>query len=452
MNPKENEFLLCVCAMHWRILQGQIPGDSKVQGKYNQIEQKGLELIVSKTWKEVTPYILGMMVATGFNEVKKRPFWDELPEEIRTELDGKFEDALIKSRVAYQEYLSSLRDQRTSHQKKKDLLRDQPEVTVKLLKIYETFLNSLRNFTGEKKRVESSVVGLCITQKDYMSLSSIIRKLRFPFLSGIEYFDEHNTWNAKQKLERIYEIISPEIMEQLIDLDTPFPFESELPPKPVVAILQLKNVTPKTLSYELKFLDRIILSALFALLTKTGITPVHTGCDNQRYESCFEGLCTQVEKMIDGVILPNNEVHWAFQHCRNHHGCPSCRALCARLTIKRYPSNPNIPKQICRCVWHGSIFAEKAMRDLLLLKLGPTCALAQVVNNPESPHRGMLIQLLTEMEVQETPKEKTLREQQDAEDRQLELQDYEKHNHAEDVLNAEFMKHEAYMYGLGLWS
>jgi hypothetical protein len=449
----EINFLLC--AMYWRILQRQIPSDSKVKEEYTQIEQEGLELIESKTWKEVTPYILGMMVATGFNEVKKRPFWDELPEDIKTELEKKFPDALIKSRVAYQEYLSSIRDQRTSYQKNKDLLRNQPVVVILLLNNYIAFLKSLRHFRFflNERKCMCRVGGKWIEEEEevYKTLSIIIRKLSFPLLTEIKDFDDHNTWNAEQKLDRIRKIIPPEVMEQLTDLDKPFPFESELPPKPVVEILQLKNVTPKTLSYELNLLHRNILSALFTLLTKTGITPVHTGCDNQRYEGCFEGLCTQVEKMIDGVILPNNEVHWAFQHCRNHHGCPSCRALCARLTIKRYPSNPNISNQICRCVWHGSIFAELAMRDLLLLKLGPTCALAQVVNNPESPHRAKLIELLTEMGVQEKPEEKTLREKQDAEDRQIKLDEFNHHDHAENVLNDKFMRHAAYMYGLGLW-
>ena len=122
------KILLCICARFWRISKEQIPDDSKVKEEYTQIEQEGLEIIESKDLKKATPYILGMMVATGFGEVKKKPFWDELPEDLKKELDEKFPNALRESRVAYQEYLSSLRDQKTSHQnqktshqKKKDL-------------------------------------------------------------------------------------------------------------------------------------------------------------------------------------------------------------------------------------------------------------------------------------------------------------------------------------------
>jgi hypothetical protein len=153
--------------------------------------------------------------------------------------------------------------------------------------------------------------------------------------------------------------------------------------------------------------------------------------------------------MMGGEIPPNQETHWVAQHCRNHHGCPSCRALCAMMTILRYPSNPDIGKQISRCIWHGSIFAELAMRHFLILKLGPTCALAQLVNDPESPHRAMLIQLLTEMGVQETPEEKGLREQQDAADRQLELSAFRDHDHVEWHLNEAERKFQEFIWGLG---
>lgn len=444
------KILLCICAKFWRILQGQIPVDSEVETEYNQIEQEGLKLIESKTSEEATPYILGMMVATGFDKVKERPFWDELPADLKKELDEKFPNALRESRVAYQKYLSPPCDQKTPYQKKKDLLRDQPKKIIILLKIYAAFLKSIKNFIKDKVRVNSSVVGVCIQKQkeDYKSLSLVIRKLKFPFLSGIKCFDEHNTWYAKQKLDRIYETISPEIMEQLTDLDTPFPFESKLPAKPVVAILQLKKVTKRTLHYELNLLDRNILNALFALLTKTGITLFHTECDNQRYEGCFEGLCGRVKQMMSGEIPSNQKTHWDAQHCRDHHGCPSCRALCAMMTILRYPSNPDIGKQISRCIWHESIFAELAICHFLLLKLGPTCALAQVVNSSESPHRLMLIQLLTEMIVQETTQEKRLRKQQDAADRQIELAALRDHVHMEWHLNEDERRNQDFIFGL----
>jgi hypothetical protein len=298
-----------------------------------------------------------------------------------------------------------------------------------------------------KSRIRSMI---CDDTPDGLSaLSVIIRKLKFPFLTGIDYFDNHTRTVARQKLDKLNQVIPPETMAQLTDLEIPFPFESELPQEPVVSVPELLPVNEDTLRSELSTFNRFILSTLLALLTKTGITPLHTKCDNQRYEGCFEGLRRRVEQMMSGEIPSNQETHWDAQHCRDHHGCPSCRALCAMMTILRYPSNPNIGKQISRCIWHGSIFGELAIRHFLILNLGPTCALAQVVNNPESPHRAMLIQLLTEMGVQETPEEKGLREQQDATDRQLELAAFRDHDHVEDRINDAFCRHEEFIYGLG---
>ena len=85
----------------------------------------------------------------------------------------------------------------------------------------------------------------------------------------------------------------------------------------------------------------------------------------------------------------------------------------------------------------------------MILNLGPTCALAQVVNNPESPHRDMLIQLLTEMGVQETPEEKGLREQQDAADRQIEIAEFKHHDDVEWHLNEAERKFQEFIWGLG---
>jgi hypothetical protein len=298
------------------------------------------------------------------------------------------------------------------------------------------------------QRVENSTISMII-RDDRDALSKIIRKLKFPPRTGIDYFDDHTRKVARQKLDKLNQVIPPETMAQLTNLEIPFPFESELPQEPVVSAPELLPVSEATIRSELSTLNRFILSALFALLTKTGITPVHTRCDNQRYEGCFKDLRRRVEQMMGGEIPPNQETHWDAQHCRDHHGCPSCRALCAMMTILRYPSNPNIGKQICRCVWHGSIFAELAMRHFLILTLGPTCALAQVVNNPESPHRAMLIELLTEMGVQETPEEKGLREQQDAAVKQLELSAFMGHDHVEYCINDAFCRREEFIYGLG---
>lgn len=318
--------------------------------------------------------------------------------------------------------------------------------------VSDTVLNG--NFTEEKKkshaqRVRNSNINMIIRRDDRDALSKIIRKLNFPFCTGIEYFDNHTRKVARQKLDKLNQVIPPEIMGRLTDLSTPFPFESELPQEPKVKQPELQPVSEATIRSELSTLSRFILSALFALLTKTGITPVHTLCDNQRYEGCFKGLFRRIEQMMGGEIPSNQYAHFDVQHCRNHNGCPSCRALCVMMTILRYASNPDIGKQISRCVWHGSIFAELAMRHFLILTLGPTCALAQVVNNLESPHRAMLIELLTEMGVQETPEEKELRKQQDAADRKIELAEFRHHDNVERRLDAAEQKFQEFIYGLG---
>lgn len=302
-----------------------------------------------------------------------------------------------------------------------------------------------------QKRVNESKINrlICDNTHALSALSIIVRKLKFPFLTGIEHFDKHSILVARQKLEKLLQVIPPEIMAKLNDLDTPFQFESELPKEPVEVKLELLPVNRKTFRSELSLLPRFILSALLALMTNTAITRVHTKCDNQRYEGCFEGLRRRVEQMTSGEIPANQDTHWNAQHCRNHHGCPSCRALCAMMTILRYPSNPDIGKHIARCVWHGSIFAELAIRHFLIMTLGPTCALAQVVNNPESPHREMLIQRLIKLEVQETPEEKTLREQQDAADRQIEIAEFRHHDNVEWHLNEAERKFQEFIYELG---
>ena len=281
------------------------------------------------------------------------------------------------------------------------------------------------------------------------ALSIIIRKLKFPFLTKIEYFDKHTNLIAGQKLEKLLQVIPPKTMAQLTNLEIEFPFESELPQEPVVSAPDLKKVKKNTLLYELNLLPKPILSSLFALMTNTGIKRVRTLCDNQRDEGCFEDLRRRVEQMTSGEIPTNQKTHWEPQHCRNHQNCPDCRALCAMMTIWRHPSNLNIGKHIARCVWHGSIFAELAMRHFLIMTLGPTCALAQVVNDPESPHRDLLIQLLTEKIVQETPEEKKLREQQDAADREIELAEFRNHDDVEIRLNAAECAFQKFIYELG---
>jgi hypothetical protein len=223
----------------------------------------------------------------------------------------------------------------------------------------------------------------------------------------------------------------------------------ELPTKPVVSVPELQPVSEDTIRFELGKLSASILSALFALFTEIGVTPIRTECDNAPQKRSW--IQDTINQMRDGEsrTTQNQETHQAFQHCREQHSCPHCRALCAIMTIFRFGSNLDIEKQICRCVWQGSLFAKQAMRRLLILILGSTCALAQVVNNPGSPHREVLIRILTEMNVKETTIEKASREKQDRDDIAQELANYQQHDHVERVMDSEFRRSDEFIYGLG---
>lgn len=308
---------------------------------------------------------------------------------------------------------------------------------------YSDFLKDIRDFKGD--RFQGSTVGLLLRNNDYKGLSILVRKLKTPFMTGVPHFDDQTRHNASQKLVNVLAVIPREIMEQLTELDTPFVYE--LPTKPVVSVPELQPVSEDTIRSELVKLSAFVLSALYALLTGTGVTPISTECDNQK--RCW--IQDTINQMRSGEIptTQNQETHRAFQHCRDRQSCPNCRALCAMMTIFRFGSNPDIEKQICRCVWHGSQFAVQAMRRLLILILGPTCALAQVVNNPESPHRAILVQILTEMNVKETTTEKASREKQDHDDIAQELLDYQQHDYVERVMKDEFRRHDEFIYGLG---
>lgn len=301
---------------------------------------------------------------------------------------------------------------------------------------YSDLLKKIKNFEGD--RFQQSAVGLLIQNNDLVGLSTLVRKLKTPFMTGVPHFDDQTRQNASQKLERVLAVIPPEIMEQLTELDTPFVYE--LPTKPVVSVPELQPVSEDTIRSELGKLSASILSALFALFTEIGVTPIRTECDNDPQKRSW--IQDTINQMRSGEIptTQNQETHRAFQHCRDRQNCPNCWALCAMMTIFRFGSNPDIEKQICRSVWHGSPFAEQAMRRLLILRLGPTCALAQVVCNSESPHRAMLVQILTELNVQETPQEKRLRQQEDDADKKLKHEQFEWHEFAKQVLANAGMK------------
>lgn len=310
---------------------------------------------------------------------------------------------------------------------------------------YSEFLKGIRDFEGE--RFKLSKVGSLISNNEYKELSILVRKLKTPFMTGVPHFDDQTTENVRQKVERVLAVIPPEIMEQLTELDTPFVYE--LPTKPVVSVPELQPVSEDTIGSELGKLSAFVLSALFALLTGNGVTSIRTECDNDPQKRSW--IQDTINQMRSGEIptTQNQETHRAFQHCRDQHSCPHCRALCAMMTIFRFGSNPDIEKQICRCVWHGSQFAVQAMRRLLIFKLGSTCALAQVVNDPESPHREMLIQILTKMNVKETTAAKASREKQDRDDIAQELLNYQQHDHVEHVMDVNFCRSDEFIYGLG---
>ena len=319
--------------------------------------------------------------------------------------------------------------QQMNNEAKAELLKlENGKAKYKELCEFSDFLKSIKNFEGPK--FYKSKLGLFIGENNLVDLSTIVRKLKFPFLTGVPHFDDQTKQNASQKLERVLAVIPPNITEQLTELDTPFVYE--LPTEPVVSAPVLSEVSADTIRLESSQLQRPVLSAIYALLTGTGVTPISTECNNQQ-RVWIQDTINQV-RAGEIPTSQNQDTHRAFQHCRNFHRCQICGAICAILSICRFGGNPEIGKQVCRSVWYGSPFAEQAMRRLLILTLGPMCALAQVVGNPESPHRKMLVQILHEMNVQETPEEKRLRQQEDESDNKLKLEEFEWHQLAEQVV------------------
>jgi len=308
---------------------------------------------------------------------------------------------------------------------------------------YSGFMKDITHFDGPK--FNQSTVGLLIQNNNFIDLSTLVRKLKFPFQTGVQHFDDQTKQNASQKLERVLAVIPPNIMDQLTNLDTPFVYE--LPTKPVVSSPVLSEVSVATIRLESSQLQMPVLSALYALLTGIGVTSISTKCDNQQRE----WIKDTINQVRSGEIptSQNQETHRAFEHCRNSHGCHFCRAICAILSIIRFGGNPEIDKQVCRSVWYGSTVAEQAMCRLLILKLGPICALAQVVGNPESPHREMLVQILREMNVQETQQERTLRQQEDETNKQSEHAEYKKHAEVERLADIAFRKADLAEYERG---
>jgi hypothetical protein len=334
--------------------------------------------------------------------------------------------------------------QQMNNEAKAELLKlENGKAKYKELCEFSDFLKNIKNFEGE--RFKQSTVGLLIKDTNYGGLSELVRKLKFPFLTGVQHFDDQTKQNASQKLERVLAVIPPNITEQLTELDTPFVYE--LPTEPVVSAPVLSEVSVATIRLELSKFPKFILSALYALLTGIGVTQISTKCDNQQRELIQD----TINQVRSGEIptTQNQKTHRAFQHCRNSNDCQFCRAICAILSIIRFGGNPEIDKQVCRSVWYGSPFAEQAMRRLLILKLGPMCALAQVVGNPGSPYRKMLVQILHEMNVQETPEEKRLRQKEDETNKQSEQDDFKNHDWVEDVLDRAFRKADLAEYERG---
>lgn len=334
--------------------------------------------------------------------------------------------------------------QQMNHKAKAELLElENGEAKYKKLCEFSDFLKSIKNFTAD--RFDRSIVGLLIRDTNYGDLSELVRKLKFPFLTGVQHFDDQTKQNASQKLERVLAVIPPNIMEQLTHLDTPFVYE--LPTEPVVSEPVLSEVSEATIRLELTKFSKFVLSALYALLTRIGVIPILTKCDNQQRE----WIQDTINQVRSGEIpaTQNQETHRAFQHCRNSNGCHFCRAICAILSILRFGGNPEIDKQVCRSVWYGSPFAEQAMRRLLILKLGPICALAQVLGNPESPHREILVQILREMNVQETPEEKRLRQKEDESDTKLKRAQFNDHAEVERLADIAFRQTDQAVYERG---
>jgi len=321
------------------------------------------------------------------------------------------------------------------------------EETYKQLCEYSKFLKGIRDFEGD--RFKESKVGLLIQKNDFVGLSTLVIKLKTPFLTGVPHFDDQTTSNARQKVERVLSVIPPDVMSQLTELDTPFVYE--LPTKPVVSVPELQPVSEDIIRSELGKLSAFVLSALFALLTGIGVTPIRTECDNDPQKRSW--IQDTINQMRNGEspTTQNNEIHQHFKHCRDGKNCPHCRALCAMMTIFRFGSNLDIEKQVCRCVWHGSQFAVQAMRRLLILILCPTCALAQVVNDPDpkSPPRVMLFRILTELNVQETSDNQLLRQKEDADNRGIEGVKFQRYLEVERISNIKFERQNEVDKALG---
>jgi hypothetical protein len=401
---------------------GQIPKDPLVLQEYKEFSENALDMIKRSiqvsNFKLAKRYILWLMLGTDMNDVKSASFWkDDVPQDLKDEVENDFPKALKESREDFHSSSNQKMSKRESIRYWERQLEKTENGKNKLFLFHVNiyFLKTVVKFIDCKKIHELSIK---------------IRKLKNPYLTGIEFFDQDTKKHSERKLEILLGSITPECKSKLeeLDLDTPFDYESELPEEPEPILLpEPFEVCEESLRSELGRMPRFVLCALFALLTQVGITSVQTECDNS-WRS-FSEFSSKVQDMLSGKIKSNQATHWDAQHCRDRHGCPNCRALCALLTILRYAgkATDEIHEQICRSVWQGSLFSEQAMCQLLYLLIDTRSALAQVVKDPESSHRTLLINIMTEMNVQETLEEKSRRERRDEYVKVAELMKYKKH-------------------------
>ena len=203
------------------------------------------------------------------------------------------------------------------------------------------------------------------------------------------------------------------------------------------------------LKSELGQIPIVLCSAIFALLTGTGIAEVKTECNNK------DGL----DELLRKVSKPTVTFHRKLRDCRDQYGCSNCAAACGLCTLELHGKRHDHSKmvlEVVRCVWSSSIFASHLIREWLLLHIGPTSVLAHFLDDREreGPNIVLLIQVLAEMNAHEITVQKDIRQKYDMSVREFKLKAFKDREefHAKRESKDASQKDHADGYGFGLWS
>ena len=194
---------------------------------------------------------------------------------------------------------------------------------------------------------------------------------------------------------------------------------------------------------ELRQIPLVLLADIFAFLSRTGIEE-----DKRKTDACNNKHKTHAT-LLQELSKPNKSIHHGFQHCRNQNDCRRCRAASVVCTLKLHKSTHYPAKvilQVVRCLWQDSELTEYALSEWLLLHFGETSASARLLRSD----RGVLLEILTEMNVQEQPAQKEIRQTYDRDVRVSELRAYTDHEEYE--ATRAFNDADAGGYGYDLWS